>query len=276
MTEATVLYRREGPLAWLTLNRPAKLNAVNADMLAGLNAALDRAEADEEVRVIVLDGAGRAFSAGFDLQMAADPNDRHAMREELEGDLSLIMRFWRSPLPTIAAVHGYCLGSALEMALACDITVAASDCLFGVPEVRFGSGIVAMVLPWLIGPKRAKELLLTGDDRVDAARAEAWGLVNRVVESDALEETARNLALDIAANDPLAVRLTKEAINHSLEVAGMSQALSEALALDVIIETTETAESRRFNEILHADGPRAAIAWRRARVRGENLGDSSR
>jgi len=274
MTDETVLYRREGPLAWLTLNRPAKLNAVNVEMLAGLGAALDRAEADGEVRAIVLNGAGRAFSAGFDLQMAADPSDRHAVREELEGDLALIMRFWRSPLPTVAAVHGYCLGSAMEMALACDVTIAASDCLFGAPEVRFGSGIVAMVLPWLIGPKRAKELLLSGDDRVDAARAEAWGLVNRVVEPDALEDAARSLALDIAANDPLAVRLTKEAINHSLEVAGMTQALEEALALDVIIETTESAESRRFNEILHAEGPRAAIAWRRARVRGENRGDS--
>lgn len=259
-----VRYRREGRLAWLTLDRPEKLNAIDADMIAGLHEALDRAEGDAEVRVVVLNGNGRSFSAGFDLNTGSDASDPDAVRRELEADLAVIMRFWNSPLPTVAAVHGHCLGSGMEMALACDVTLAAEGCLFGAPEVRFGSGIVALILPWLIGPKRAKELLLTGDDQVDARQAEAWGMVNRVVAAEELEAEARELALEIAGNDAVAVRLTKRAINRSLSLAGFDEALREALELDLEIETSDTPESRRFNEILNAEGARAAVAWRRA------------
>jgi enoyl-CoA hydratase len=271
-----ISYRTEGALAWLSLKRPDKLNAINAAMIAELNHALDAAEADEAVRVILLTGEGRAFSAGFDLDMGLgeDPASTlgHAelkalMRRELRNDFDIIMRFWDCAKPTIAAVHGYCLGSALEMAAACDITLAAGGCRFGEPEVKFGSGIVALLLPWFCGPKRAKELLLTGNDRVSAEQAEAWGLVNRVVPAEQLIEAARALALDIAGNDPLAVRLTKRAINRGMDIAGMREALLDALETDVEIESTETEESRKFNEILKNEGTRAAIAWRSAQAR---------
>lgn len=271
--EPLVHYVVDGPLAWLTLNRPDKLNAVNGAMIDALNEALDRAEADDTVRVILLTGEGRAFSAGFDLDMGFDEAEQSdpaklaaATRRELQRDFDLILRFWDSPRPTVAAVHGYCLGSAMEMALACDVTLAAAGCRFGAPEVKFGSGIVALILPWLAGPKRAKELLLTGDDRVDAAQAEAWGLVNRVVAPEELRETARELALQIARNDRLAVRLTKQAVNRAMDTAGMRQALRDALETDVEIETTETDESRAFNEVLQREGPKAAIAWRRGKI----------
>ena len=176
------------------------------------------------------------------------------------------MRFWDSPKPTIAATHGYCLGSSLELALACDITVAADDCRFGEPEVKFGSGIVALLLPWFAGPKAAKFLLLTGDDRVSATEMQAMGLVARVVPAAQLVDEAVALAQRIAANDSQAVRLTKQAINRSLDIAGMRAALGEALETDVVIETHETAESREFNEILKRDGAKAAIAWRAGRT----------
>jgi enoyl-CoA hydratase len=153
------------------------------------------------------------------------------------------MRFWDSPKPTLAAVHGYCLGSAMELALACDITVASEECHFGAPEVRFGSGIVAMILPWLAGPKRAKYLLLSGDDRVTAADAVAMGLVNRVVPTGAVLEHALEIARRIAANDALAVKLTKQAINRTLDIAGMRKALLESLEIDVEIETSEKEPS---------------------------------
>jgi len=267
-----VLYSVEGPLAWLKLNRPDKLNAVDAATIAELNAALDQAEADERVRVILIEGAGRAFSSGFDLDMGvgdetanATPDQlREIMRRELRRDFDIILRFWDSPKVTIAAVHGYCLGSAMEISMACDLTVASGDCRFGEPEVQFGSGIVALLLPWICGPKRAKEMLLTGMDKVSAAQAEAWGLVNRVVEAGKLHEAARELALSIAQNDQLAVRLTKRAINQGYDTAGMRKALLDALDLDVQIESTETPESKAFNEIMETQGVRAAIAWRRS------------
>jgi len=272
MSFEVIQYETDGPLALLSLNRPEKLNAINQKMVAELNRALDLAEADESVRAIVLDGQGRAFSAGFDLDLpddGADEIDMGALRKELEDDFNIIMRFWESPKTTIAAVHGYCLGSAMEMAVACDITVAAEGCRFGAPEVRFGSGIVALLLPWFIGPKRAKELLLTGDDKVSAEQAREYGLVNRVVPVDNLQTVARDIAAQIARNDELAVRTTKQAINRSYDIAGMREALLQALELDIMVEATETDESREFNRILREEGTRAAIAWRDARLPGK-------
>src|SRR5205814_9814834 len=102
-------------------------------------------------------------------------------RSVLETDFDFLAQFWDSLKPTIAAVHGFCLAGAFELALACDITVAAEDTRFGEPEVRFGSGIVALLLPWITGPKQAKELLLTGNDRISAERAMEIASVNRVV-----------------------------------------------------------------------------------------------
>jgi len=258
-------------MAWLKLNRPDKLNAVSKAMIGDLNAALDQAEANDQIRVILVQGAGRAFSAGFDLDMGVGEELEHAspeqlrdiMRRELRNDFDIIMRFWDSPKVTIAAVHGYCLGSAMEIALACDLTIATDDCRFGAPEVQFGSGIVALLLPWFCGPKRAKELLLTGTDKVTAKQAAEWGLVNRVVAAEQLQETARQLAMSIAQNDQLAVRLTKQAINRGFDTAGMRQALLEALELDVEIESTDTPESKAFNQLMEKEGTRAAIEWRR-------------
>jgi enoyl-CoA hydratase len=150
------------------------------------------------------------------------------------------------------------------------VTVAADDCRFGAPEVRYGNGIVCLILPWIIGLKNAKELLLSGSTDIDAPRALSIGLVNRVVGSGSLQQAARETALQIAANDPLALRLTKQAINRSLEVAGMRQALQEALEFDVCIETTETPESRTFNAIMEKEGLKAAISWRAAQVAARN------
>ena len=270
MEYATIEYLTDEPLAILTLNRPDKLNAINGQMVADLNAALDVAEADDRVRVIILNGTGRAFSAGFDLVSGADASDPVALAKELQDDFDIIMRFWESPKITIAAVHGYCLGSAMEMAVACDLTITAGGCRFGAPEVKFGSGIVALVLPWFIGPKRAKELLLTGIDDVSAETAERYGLVNRIVPADVLMTEARSLANVIARNDSLAVGMTKQAINRGYDIAGMRQALLQALEIDIRVEGTETDESRQFNQILANDGAKAAIAWRDARLRGDS------
>jgi enoyl-CoA hydratase len=258
---------RHGAVALLMLNRPDKLNAINVPVIEALDAALDAAEADDAVRAIVVAGVGRAFSAGFDLDIGLGEGkpDPAEVRRALENDFRVIMRFWDSSKPTVAAVHGYCLGSAMELALACDLTIAAEDCRFGEPEVKFGSGIVSLLLPWLAGPKAAKYLLLTGEDRATAAEMQAMGLVNRVVPAVNLLDEALALAARIAANDTQAVRMTKKAINRSLDIGGMRQALLAALELDIEVETNETAESREFNERLKRDGAKAAIAWRAGR-----------
>jgi enoyl-CoA hydratase len=263
----TIIYEKEGPLAWITLNRPEKLNAINQQMAAEIMLATDKAQCDDEVRIILVKGEGRAFSAGFDLESESDPDltaeDRVLeLKAELHHDFDLIMRFWDSPKPTVAAVHTYCLGGALELAIACDITIAATGCRFGEPEVKFGSGAVAMLLPYVCGPKRAKEMLLTGNDRISSEQAEAWGLVNRVVKPENLLIRAREVALEIARNDQLSVRITKQAINKTYEFGKMRNALKHALELDVAIESTDTEESRQFNAILKRRGAKAAIDWR--------------
>jgi enoyl-CoA hydratase len=239
-------YAADGAIARIRLNRPKKLNAINGEMLDGLTAALDRAESDEDIRVLLLSGEGRAFSAGFDLDIgapAAGVSLAEHTRRELRRNFDLIMRFWDCPKPTIAAVHGYCLGSSMEITAVCDITVAADDCLFGAPEVRFGSGIVCLILPWVIGLKQAKELLLTGDDKVDALRAASMGLINKVVPADRLVTETDAIAQRIAANNETAVRLTKRAIQRSVEIAGLRDALDQALQLDFEIETAANGKS---------------------------------
>ncbi len=263
-----VLYEQRGAIAEVKLNRPDKLNAIDEDMLCGLETALDTAAGDESVRVLLLCGEGRAFSAGFDLGSWA-PQDgesrEQAVRRELRRDFDFIMRVWDFPKPIVAAVQGFCLGSSLEVTAVADITIAAEGCRFGAPEVRFGSGAVCLILPWIIGLKNARELLLTGSDSIDARRAMAMGLVNHVVAAASLMQHARDVAGEIAVNDPLAVCLTQKAINRSVEVAGLRQALEEALAIDLEIELTETPESRDFNRILEAEGTKAALAWRASR-----------
>jgi len=266
-----VVYEKRGAVGHIQLNRPAKLNAVNGEMLRGLTAALDQAGNDGEIRSVVLSGAGRAFSAGFDLEMsspAKGETQKESLRRELQHDFDVIMRFHDFAKPIIAAVHGYCFGSSMEIAALCDITLAAAGCRFGAPEVRFGSGMVCLILPWIVGQKHARELLLVGSDRISAERAEEIGLVNRVVPADGLMDAAFAMAREIAANDPVAVRLTKKALNRSLDIAGMKKALREALEIDIEIESTETPESREFNRILGAEGLKAALAWRAAQLPG--------
>ena len=259
----TVLFRTESSIAFVTLNRPKKLNAVSGLMIDELHKCLDLVAEDESIRAVVLNGEGRAFSAGFDLESnPASVGDPDFWSKELRRDFDIIMRFWDCPKPTIAAVHGYCLGSALEITLACDVTISDEDCLFGEPEVKHGDGIICLLLPWVIGVKAAKEMLLSGDDRVTAERALALGMINKVVPKPDLRQEAVAMAQRIAANDHLAVLLTKKAINQGFEIMGMRDALMQALETDIYITNTESPESKAFSKINREKGVKAALEWR--------------
>jgi len=263
----TILYEVRGAVALLTLNRPERVNAINAAMLGDINAALDAAQADEGVRALVVTGAGNAFSSGFDLREQAErqPSGVDDWRPILRHDFDTVMRFWHLSKPTIAAVCGPCLAGACELSLACDLTVAGEGAMFGEPELRFGAGIVVLLLPWLMGPKRAKHLLFTGDDRISARRAEALGLVNEVVADAEVLDRALALAGTLALIDPMVLRQTKHAINRSYEIMGMGDALEAALAIDLEIEGEGSVDKREFMEIARRQGLRAAIAWRDTR-----------
>ncbi len=269
MAYETMLYETRGAVALITLNRPERLNAMNAAMLRELNHAMDAAEAGDALRAIVLAGAGSGFCSGFDLkeQAEARPTGVNAWRPLLRRDFDTIMRFWNSPKPTIAAVEGPCLAGGCELAVACDITIAGESAVFGEPELRFGAGIVVLLLPWLVGPKRAKQLLLGGDDKLAAPRAEAIGLVNEVVPPGAALARALAIADQLSVIDAMALRETKRAINRSYQIMGMGEALEAALDIDLQIEGEGTDGKRQFLDIARRDGLRAAILWRDARLK---------
>src|SRR5580693_732558 len=264
---ATITVEKIGAVARLMLNRPERANALNAAMLGEIGTALDEIERDAGLRALVVTGAGTAFSSGFDLkeQMERRPSGVEAWRPLLRRDFDTIMRFWHFPLPTIATVRGPCLAGACELALACDMTIAADDAFFGEPELKFGAGIVAMMLPWVVGPKIAKEIILLGEDRITAARAREIGMVNRVVAVDELDRTGLAIANHIAAIDPGLVKQTKRAINRAFEAQNMLTALEEALAIDLAIEGEGSPDKVQFMEIARRDGLKAALAWRDAR-----------
>jgi enoyl-CoA hydratase len=270
MLYQTIRLQRSAAVAVLTLSRPQRLNAIDRRMLGELQHCLDEVERDADIRVLVVTGAGGNFSSGFDLkeQMEAQPSGVPAWREILDRDFSAIMRFWHLKKPTIAAVQGYCLAGGCELALSCDITIAAEDAVFGEPELKFGAGIVVMILPWLVGPKRAKEIILSGADRICAPEAARIGLINRVVPPDRLESSALALARHIAVIDPQLVQRTKQAINRGFEIMGLVKALDAALEIDLAIEGEGSDDKRKFMAIARKDGLRAAIAWRDSRFGG--------
>ncbi|HKK35166.1 MAG TPA: enoyl-CoA hydratase/isomerase family protein [Paracoccaceae bacterium] len=265
--EPTVLYERRGRVGLITLNRPSRMNAMDQAMLAELLAAADAAESDPDTNAVVVTGAGRGFSSGFDLKaQAADPPTGVAeWRPVLRRDFDACMAFWKMAKPTVAAVHGPCLAGACELAMACDLTVASEGATFGEPELKFGAGIVVMILPWVVGPKLAKEIILTGEDALSAARAREIGMVNRVVPEGTHLEEAMAVAARIAAMDDVLVRETKRALNRTYERMGMLEALEAALDVDVLIEGEGMETKRRFLEIARETGLRAALDWRDAR-----------
>jgi len=264
MAYETVTLERDGAVGVLTLNRPGRLNALSKRMLEEIQAACDALEADDALRALVVTGAGKAFSSGFDLQdQAADtPQGPDQWAPVLRRDFDGVMRLWRLSKPTIAAVEGPALAGGCEMAIACDITVAGADAVFGEPEVKFGAGIVVMLLPWLVGPKKAKEIAFLGLDRIGAEEARAIGLINRVVPAGEALAEAKELARRIAVVDPMVMRRTKQQINESLTIAGFDAALERALAIDLELEGEGSVDKRAFLEALRAGGLRAALAWR--------------
>jgi enoyl-CoA hydratase len=262
--DAPVLLRAETP--WgvrLTLNRPAKLNALSGALVTALTAAIDAATADARVRVIVLEGAGRAFCAGYDLteEAEAGPPGPVEWRELLAADVAATLRILDCPKPVIAQVHGYALAGGLELAMACDLVVAAEGTRLGEPEIRYGSAPVALLMPYLIGQKKTRELLLTGD-LIDAVEAERIGLINRVVPADRLVAEVDGLADRLARTPPEVMAPTKRMLNRAMDAAGFRLAVEAGIDLGAIINAADTPEQREWDAIVRRDGLKAALAWR--------------
>jgi enoyl-CoA hydratase len=222
----------------ITTNRPHVLNAQSRVLLMELDEALRRAADDADVRVVIIAGAGKHFSAGHDLGSPEEMEDqkKHPVRPGFDGEyrrlselfLETCLRWRDVPKPTIAQVQGYCIMGGLMLASCCDIIMAADDALFADRAVRWGGAHVQYFsMPWDIGPRKAKEYLFTGEF-FSATQAEAMGLVNHVVPRATLEAETLDLAKRIAVNDSWALRMAKRSVNDTLDAQGQRAALEIA------------------------------------------------
>lgn len=262
----TLIYEVDGPVATITLNRPDKLNAVNSEMVRDLDRCLSEAAGNDDVKVVLLKGAGRAFSAGYDIndEMEAGTDTALEWQPVLQRDLELTMKLWSLPKPTIAVVRGYCLAGGCELAMACDMILAAEDAQFGEPEIQYGSGPVTLIMPFIIGQKKTNELLFTGD-KISADEAYRLGMVNHVVPGEGLDAAAAALALRIAPTPLEVLRLTKRALTRAYEAQGLGMAVASNLEISCLINGANTPEQQEFDSISRTQGLKAALAWRDSR-----------
>jgi len=243
-----VLYQAENGVATITMNRPKYNNAQNARMTYELDDAFKRAVADDEVKVIVLKGEGKHFSAGHDIgtpgrdihlsQERTSMWYDHANKEggeflyvrEAEAYLGMCRRWRDIPKPTIAAVQGACIAGGLMLAWVCDLIVATDDAFFSDPVVRMGiPGVEYFAHPFEMNPRIAKEFLFTGD-RMSAQRAEQCGMVNRISTRETISEDVTELAEKIAKMPRMGLALTKQAINHVEDLQGKRTGMDAAFA----------------------------------------------
>ena len=248
---AFVDFEQRGPIGVITMNRPEALNALNDQVLKDLDAVLDAAEANDEVLVLILTGAGRSFVAGADIGQMKDFTPVQAKQFGMYGN-SVFLKLENFPKPVIAAVNGFALGGGCELSMACDIRLASEKAKFGQPEV--GLGITpgfggTQRLPRLVGTARAMELILTAR-HINAARAREIGLVSEVYPPEDLMDKALELAGAIAANAQVAVRQSKAAIRRGLQTDMATGAAyeSEAFALCFATEDQKDAMAAFLNK----------------------------
>lgn len=265
-----VLYDTDGSVGIITVNRPDKLNAISPRLMHAWWDALRTAEADESTSVVVLRSEGRSFCVGFDISGAEpepgqkvyghDALSRHAMLAE---GLEFMLAHWYLRKPVIASVQGHAVGGGCEIALLCDITIAATDAVFGEPEVRFSDPGPGLIMPWIIGYKRARELHYLGD-LIDAPTALELGMVNRVVPTEELRAETLAYAHRMALIAPEALAAAKLGINRGADAAGFRSAIHAGLDVVAPVYATETAVGKEFRDRAARDGLKAALAWRRA------------
>ena len=268
MTEELVLYETDDKIGLVTLNRPQKLNALNNDMRSALSAALRRADDDDATSVVVLRGAGRSFCVGYDIGGGGagnEPwrNDALKFHDRLNVSLGIELQPWYMKKPVIASVQGHALGAGCELAMFCDLTIAADDAKFGEPETRHAQAGPGFVMPWIIGYKKARELLYFGD-MIDARAALELGMVNRLVRGDELTGATIKYAKRLTLIAPEALAATKLAINRGADAAGFRNAMQAGIDVVAPLYAAKTEAGSKFRELAQKEGLAAAARWRRS------------
>ncbi|MFQ5381987.1 MAG: enoyl-CoA hydratase/isomerase family protein [Dehalococcoidia bacterium] len=277
MSYEQILFEKQPPIAYITLNRPEKVNALSADLQLEVRDALEDAGwNDPEIRVIVLKGAGRAFSAGFDISGGGEGSDAVQIRDRFLNGKSFSAStwwdvFWNNPRPVIAQIHGFCIAGGLATATFCDLRICSEDALFGAPEIRTGGPYIPAVWPWVVGMTKARELLYTGN-LIDAAEAKRLGLVNEVVPADQLDDAVRRQAQTIAKLPAPTVSYNKKLINMAYELMGVRQVIERSMELEAtaLASPNSSEEIREFNRIRAESGLNAALRWNAERFADED------
>ncbi len=272
----TLLVSLSGAVAFLTLNRPEKLNAINEQMRSDLEAALRALDDDEGVRVVVIKGAGRAFCSGYDMGPTggagqgrpiavtpADSPDRPSImqdRDRLRKSIERWLWLWNYRKPLIAQIHGYCLAGGGDLAAMCDLIYCADDARFGHPAGRaMGIPQTLGLWPLRLGMLKSKELLFTGD-AIDGVEAERIGMVNKSLPPAGLDRHVAELAARIARVPSDALTIHKQVVNRWFEIMGLRTAVAECAEFDAIYHQTPSALA--FARIASEQGLKAAFAWR--------------
>jgi enoyl-CoA hydratase len=268
MTYATLKLERQGRIARLTLNRPDRLNAINEAMPGEIRRAIEQANADDAVHVIVLQGAGRAFCAGYDLKQYAEgdtpliqdmPWDPMQDYRVMKGFTDDFFSIWRSYKPVICKVHGYAVAGGSDIALCADIVVMAEDARIGYMPARVWGCPTTAMWVYRLGAEKAKRMLLTGDT-IDGRTAKRWGLVYEAVPEDLLEAEVDALAERMAAVPKNQLMMQKLMINQAYENMGLASTQMIATIFDGI--TRHTPEGMWFKRYAEAHGFHAAVDWR--------------
>lgn len=256
-------------ICWLTLNRPEKLNAMNLKLIGELQAGLERADAEDNVNVIVIQGAGRGFCAGHDLNEDAE-EDRSSIYEYRAHYFKQFEEFttpWRITKPVIASVNSIAIGKGFELSLFCDITIASDDTRIGYNEVRYGISGHCMFLPWLVPMKTAKDLLLTGRE-LTAHEARDMGLITDVVPLSDLKEATRKKALLMARMPREMQRMHKMYLNRVYEIQGLRTATDYYLEHVAIMGAQPVPEYEAFSKATLEKGLKPTLAEANARYEG--------
>ena len=255
----------------LMLNRPEKLNAIDGALPGQIQAAVEAAGADDEIHVILVEGAGRAFCAGYDLQEFAEGGDDHPCRQEktpwdpmvdyaaMKRLNDQIMSLWRSPKPTIAKVHGYSIAGGSDIALSCDLLVMEETARIGYMPTRVWGCPSTAMWTYRLGPMRAKQLMFTGDT-ITGAQAAEWGLATQAVPSDQLEGAAMALANRIAGVPRGHLAMHKLVVNHVMLTMGLEQSQMMATVFDGM--TRHNPEGMWFRRYAQVEGFKKAVEWR--------------
>lgn len=242
MSYNEIAYEIRGPMALITINRPEKHNAISLETLAELQHAVATADADENVSVVTVTGAGgRAFASGSDLSEVKDRDFKKALEPIVQG---LADQLERLPKPTIAAIDGICMGGGLEVALGCDLRIATPESKFATPEGKLGiipGGGATARLPRIVGRGWGMEMMLMGE-AIDAQRALSIGLVTRLVESENLLDEAQRMAEHLAAFAPFVPRTMKMMINFGMEASTAAASMLEKYAQGALVQTADAKE----------------------------------